>query len=177
MCAHLKVKHFLQVMPNYLSINPCLPAVLLRNIEQQVVQRHRARPGSDHGKRAVFTVCSHCTGYAEQIKQASLPHRGCTLCRACCWCAWACHWSIAPSLPTSWESCSSTSTTAGLTSSSWSAPSPASSSCTWLTSKRQRSTWPSDVLRHDADPLEGLSHWTRMTNWRPSRSPVTYYGM
>lgn len=52
MCAHLKVKLFPQVMPNYSSINSYLPAVLLRNIEQQVVQRHRARPGSDHGKRA-----------------------------------------------------------------------------------------------------------------------------
>lgn len=91
---------------------------------------------------------SHNAGSKERIKQGPLSHRGCTLCRACCWCGWACRWSIAPSWPTSWGSCSSTFTTVGLTSSSWSAPSPASSSCISLTSKRRRSTWPSDVPRH-----------------------------
>lgn len=83
-------------------------------------------------------------------KQLSLrlPHstRGCILYHLCCWCVWACRWSTAPLWQRSWESCSSTSTTAGLTSSSWSAPCPASSSFISPTSRHQRNTWPSDSL-------------------------------
>lgn len=55
---HLRVEVFPQMIPNYSSLNPCLPVVLLRNIKQQVVQRHRAGPGSDHGKRAASQPAS-----------------------------------------------------------------------------------------------------------------------
>lgn len=36
------------------KLHHLLPPVLLRHIEQQVLQRHRAGPGSDHGKRAAL---------------------------------------------------------------------------------------------------------------------------
>lgn len=49
-----KLNSFLRRYQTFSSMNPCLPAVLLRNIEQQVVQRHCARPSSDHGKHCSF---------------------------------------------------------------------------------------------------------------------------
>lgn len=73
-------------------------------------------------------------------------YRECILCLLCCSCAWACHWSTAPSSPRSWESCNSTSTIAGLMWSFSLALCPASSSSTWHTNRHPRSTWPCDLL-------------------------------
>jgi len=72
------------------------------------------------------------------VLRLSRSTRGCISCHPCCWCVWACRWSIAPSWRRFWGSCSSTSTTVGLTSSSWSAPCPASSSFISPTSSHQR---------------------------------------
>lgn len=127
------------------NLNALLFLVLLCNIKQQVLQCHCACPCSDHGECVALQFCYN-TAYKQQIKQNFLCLRGCILCHLYCWCAWACHWNIAPLWQRFWESCSSTSTTVGLMSSSWLAPCPASSFCIWLTSRHQRNTWPFDSL-------------------------------
>lgn len=141
-------KYFVQ-FPSSEYCHLHLIAVLLRNIKQQIFQCHRACPRSDHGKcaflhsrvlpAALSKVWIHFLFLSQSV-------RGCILFHLCCWCAWACHWSTAPSWQRFWENSSSTSTTAGLMSSSWSALCPASFSFTSPTSRHQKNTWPSEHL-------------------------------
>ena len=133
--------------------NPRLNAswfvVLLCNIKQQVLQRHRACPRSDHGEYvALYLSLNGAQPTVQTTDKPACSHstRGCISYPPCCWCVWACRWSTAPSWRRFWESCSSTSTTDGSTSSSWSAPCPASSSFISPTSRHQRNTWPSDPV-------------------------------
>ena len=120
------------------------------------------------------SLCYSClvtksTAYKQQTNQKfsavfSYSTRVCILYHLCCSCAWACHWSIVPLWLRFWESCSSTSTTAGSTSYSWSARCPASSFFILPTSRHQRNTWPSD-------PLQCISTgWTLILNSGITRS-------
>lgn len=111
------------------------PLVLLCHFQQQVLQRYCSAVSTDNGEYensghtpvhfCMHTSCvfkhktvSLCAALlAPEAKAVTavpvLACRECTLCHQCCWSAWACLRNTAPSSQRSWESSSSTSTTAG----------------------------------------------------------------
>lgn len=121
--------------------------VLLCHFQQQVLQCYCSAVSTDNGEygepwahlciptSCVFKHTAISLGAAPVRHRACgeavtavpvLTSRECTLCPQCCWSAWACPQNIAPSSQRCWESCSSTSITAGLMSYSSSVPCPVS---------------------------------------------------